>query len=69
MKRKERKERKNETKIIMRSGRRPSPERTGLLFADTISPMICPGDGPTEGRHVKTRRKTGKEKKRAETQC
>ena len=29
----------------MRSGRRPSPEGTRLLFAVTISPMICPVDG------------------------
>ena len=27
-----------------------------------MSPMIRPVDGPTEGRHVKTRRKTRKEK-------
>ena len=65
---------KNKTKINMHSGRWPSPEGTRLLFAGTISPVVCPGDGPTEGRHDETRRKTrqqnkGKEKKRAETQC
>ena len=26
-----------------------------VVFAGTISPIICPGDGPTEGRHDKTR--------------
>ena len=31
--------------------------RTRLLFAGTISRMICPADGPTKGRHKKTRRK------------
>ena len=30
----------------MRSGSRPSPEGTRLLFAgDTVSPMMCPADG------------------------
>ena len=43
----------------MRSGRRPIPEGTRLLFAGTINLMICPGDVPTEGRH-KTRRKARK---------
>ena len=53
----------------MRAGRRPSPEGTRLLFAGTISPTICLGDGPTEGRHDKTRRKARKrkEKKNEET--
>ena len=53
----------------MRTGRRPSPEGTRLLFAGTISPTICLGDGPTEGRHDKTRRKARKrkEKKNEET--
>ena len=37
----------------MRSGRRPSPGWTRLLFAGTIS-LICPGDLPTEARR-KTR--------------
>ena len=37
---------KNETKTnIMRSGSRPSPEGTRLLFADTASPMMFPADG------------------------
>ena len=63
-KRKYGKERKFETKTNLRSGRRPSPEETRLLFAGTISPMICPGDGPTEGRHDKTSRKARQEKKR-----
>ena len=52
------KERKTKQKnSYIRAGRRPSPEGTRLLFAGTISPMICPDDGPTEGRHDKTRRK------------
>ena len=52
----------------MRSGRRPSPEGTRLLFAGAIvlSPMICQDDGPTESRHDKTRWKTRQEKKRQE---
>ena len=50
----------------MRSWRRPSPEGTRLLLAGTISPVMCSVDGPTEGRHDKTRRKTRKEKKRIE---
>ena len=51
---------KNKTKTNIRSGRRPSPEGTRLLFAGPISPinMICPVDGPTVGRHEKTRRTT-----------
>ena len=33
-------------KIYMRSGSRPSPEGTRLLFAGgTVSPMMCPADG------------------------
>ena len=40
-------------KTSMRAGRRPSPGGTKLLFAGTISPMICPVDGSTEGRHEK----------------
>ena len=33
--------------------------RTRLLFADTISPKLCPADGPRRGRHShkKARRK------------
>ena len=35
-----------------------------MLFAGgTISPTICPIDGPTEGRHDKARRKTRQDKK------
>ena len=65
MKINERKGRKSETKIIMRSGRRPSHEGARLLvFAGAISPMVCPVDESTEGRHEKTRRKARKEKKR-----
>ena len=64
------KERKtNQKTSCMRAGRRPSPEGTGLLFAGTISPMICLGDRPTEGLHDKTRRKARKkqrQKKRKE---
>ena len=54
----------------MRAGRRPNLEGTRLLFAGTISRTICLGDGPTEGRHDKTRRKARKklEKKRKEKQ-
>ena len=36
---------KNGTKTnIMRSGSRPSPEETRLLLAGTVSPMICRAD-------------------------
>ena len=54
----------------MRAGRRPSPEGTRMLFAGTISPTICLGEGPTEGRHDTTRRKASpkKKKKRAAVQ-
>ena len=45
----ERNEGENEIRIIMLFGGRPCPEETTLLFAGTISPMICPADGPTEG--------------------
>ena len=66
---KKRKERKTEQKTsYMRAGRRPSPEGTRSLFAGTISPMICPGDGPTEGRHDKTRRKARKKEKKRKMQ-
>ena len=34
-----------------------------MLFAGTISPTICLGDGPIEGRQEKTRRKASKKKK------
>ena len=44
----------------MRSGRRPSPEGTRLLFAGTIS---CPAGGPTDGRHTKTRQEDKSRKK------
>ena len=37
---------KNETKTNTRSGSRPRPEGTRLLFASgTVSPMMCPADG------------------------
>ena len=55
-KKKKKKIKKNEANINMRWGRRPSPEGTRLLLAGTISPMTCPGDGPTEAQHDKTRR-------------
>ena len=43
---KEIKKMKHETKTnIMRSGSRPSPEGTRLLFAGTVSPMMCAADG------------------------
>ena len=42
---------KQKNASCMRSGRRPSPEGTRLLFDAAISPiMMRPGDGPTEGR-------------------
>ena len=41
----------------MRSGLWPSPEGSRLLFAGTISPMICPGDGP---KSVDTTRPDGR---------
>ena len=47
----------------MRSGRRPSPEGARLLFAGPTSTMICPADGPTEGRYKKTRRDTRREER------
>ena len=69
---KKKEERKPKQKTFcMRAGRRPSPEGTRLLFAGTISPMMCLGDGPTERGHYKTRRKARKKKKnekRATTQ-
>ena len=48
---KTKKGKKNEAENNMRSGRRPSPEGSRLLFAGTLSPMICPVDVPAEGRH------------------
>ena len=44
--------------------RRSSPEGTRLLFAGTVSPMICPVDGPAERQHKKIRRKTRRRGKR-----
>ena len=55
-------EKKGKTKTSVHSGSRPSPEGARLLFGGTISPMMCPVDGPAEGRHATTRRKTRKEK-------
>ena len=46
----------------MRSGRRPSPELTRLLFVGMIKPMICPANGPTEGWHKKIRQRQDKQK-------
>ena len=68
-KRKNEKKRKEERKTkqktsCMRAERRPSPEDTRLLSAGTTSPTICLGNGPTEGRHDKTRRKARKEQKK-----
>ena len=54
-----RQQKKNET-TSMRSGHRPSPARTGLLFAGTIS---CPAVGPTDGRHAKARQEDKKRNK------
>ena len=51
---KTKKGKKNEAENNMRSGRRPSPEGSRLLFAGTVSSMLCPGDRPTQG-HDKTR--------------
>ena len=50
---KEKESKEMKQKTSMRAGRRPSPGGTKLLFAGTISPMICPVDGSTEGRHEK----------------
>ena len=66
---KERKEKKrkmkNETKTNIRSGSRPSPEGTRLLFADgTVSPMMCPAD---EQQKDDERPDGGQAKMRAET--
>ena len=44
---------KTKQACVQGSGRVP---RTRLIFAGTTSPMICPADGPTYGRHKKTRR-------------
>ena len=44
MKRKKIKIKQKQTSC-MRSGIMPSPEGTGLLFAGTVSPMMCPADG------------------------
>ena len=38
----------------MRSGCRPSPKGTRLLFADAISLMMCPVDGLTEKDYTGT---------------
>ena len=53
---------KKRNKPNMSSARRPSLEETTLLFAGTISLVICPGDGPTEGRHKKPRQEEGRNK-------
>ena len=43
---KERRKKMKTKKACIRSGIRPSPEGTRLLFAgDTVSPMMCPADG------------------------
>ena len=47
----------------MHSGCRPSLEGTRVLYTCTSSPMICPVDGPTQGRHEETRRKTRRGKR------
>ena len=62
----DRKEGENEIRIIMRSGRRPCPEGTTLLFVGTISPMVCPGSPPTENRHDRNSPKAGEEKGRGQ---
>ena len=49
-KRKEEKRKRREMKQTKHELRaEASLEETTLLFAGTISPMICPADGPTEG--------------------
>ena len=50
----------------MRSGSRPSPAGTGLLFlfADgAVSSMVCPADGGTEEREAKKRANTENQNK------
>ena len=59
--RKERKEKRNKNFMHARRAQ-ASPGGKRLLFAGGISPMICLGDGPTEGRHDKTRRRARKNK-------
>ena len=67
------KKKKNETKqTYMRSGSRPSPEGTRLLFAGgTVSPMMCTADGQQkdsgrqkrpDGRQAKMRGETNAKK-------
>ena len=56
-KEKKRKKRKEEKKKTITHGRVP---RTGLLFAGTMSPLICPADGPTK-RTSREDRREGKE--------
>ena len=49
----------------MRSGSRPSPDGTRLLFAgDTVSPMMCPADGQQKNDK---KGRTNTAKMRAET--
>ena len=63
---KEDKRKERKTKLNSTSAQGAGRARTRLLFAGTISPVICPDDGPTQGRHKKTRRETRQEKKRKE---
>ena len=50
---KEKKRNEKETKTNMRSGRRPNPEGTRLLFAGTISPRMISADGPIGAKQNK----------------
>ena len=59
----ERNEGENEISIIMHYGGRPCHQETTLLFAGTISLLICPGSGPTERRRDRIRQKASDEKK------
>ena len=55
---------KTKGSIYMRSGSRPSPDGTRLLFAGgTVSPMMCPADGQQKDKK-KVRRKTSQDEGR-----
>ena len=55
---------KTKGSIYMRSGSRPSPDGTRLLFAGgTVSPMMCPADGHC---NIRTTKKAGRKTSREE---